>query len=210
MGIFSSLLGGISDLQTVAGNFGNLKQQQELYQRQDTAIQRGAADMKAAGINPILAAGNPASSQPLNAGIKSSGAAADALAKAATIDLQSEQTKVARENVKHVQAQNTILEPEVRVARNKSANLSNLFNSGKDQSGNTLQEFQNLQMQNMFGAMRTEKDRYDIAASHGIPVEALSGPLGQAILAEKALSTGSVKDKALLIALTAANAGIRR
>lgn len=45
-------------------NAWNRKQQEITWQREDNAVQRRAADMEAAGINPIMAAGAPAQAGP--------------------------------------------------------------------------------------------------------------------------------------------------
>jgi hypothetical protein len=62
--LFGGLSGGISDIFNIGGSIYKTFRERELtektWQREDNAVQRRMADMKAAGINPVLAAGAPA------------------------------------------------------------------------------------------------------------------------------------------------------
>lgn len=77
MGIFDGLLGGLAGAAVDLFNLNEQKKQnqwlkdaqQTTWDREDNAVQRRAADMEAAGINPLMAAGNPAStSAPIQIG----------------------------------------------------------------------------------------------------------------------------------------------
>lgn len=74
--MFGGILSAVGNAVTSGLNYNLQKQQfdyqkqlnQQMMQREDTAVQRRAADLEAAGLSKTLAAGGAASSQQLNAG----------------------------------------------------------------------------------------------------------------------------------------------
>jgi hypothetical protein len=91
--ILSGVLGGgITAGGSLLQNWQNVKFQQEQNQitrdREDNAVQRRAADMQAAGINPLMAAGSPAATGVMQAPQMKSNVAGDAIEGARrTIDI---------------------------------------------------------------------------------------------------------------------------
>lgn len=134
MGVLDGLLGGaLAGVGSAASSWMNWQSQKETnaqnlaltqqqWGREDNAVQRRTADMEKAGLNPVLAAGNPATSSPA-ARLEAPQVSRNVLADA----LQGAQTGM---NVAQTQAQTDKTNAEARSA-NADAALKELVTFGK-------------------------------------------------------------------------------
>lgn len=131
--IGASLIGGASTLATgLMGSFAsekalkwNKEAQRITWQREDTAVQRRAADLKAAGMSPLLAAGASAQSSPaahigaqempdIGAAVNTAIQTKMAMAKQeADISQTEQQTKLLQGQLDNVTKQNQLLQQTI-------------------------------------------------------------------------------------------------
>uniref|UniRef100_A0AAU8BAT9 DNA pilot protein n=1 Tax=Dulem virus 101 TaxID=3145578 RepID=A0AAU8BAT9_9VIRU len=164
MSLFGSILQSVSDIGSSAFNiwsqFDNRNYSRDLikqqWQREDTAVQRRVADLKAAGLSPVLAAGQgAASSSPIQVGtpqIESN--PLDTAIKVTAL-------KQAKENLKKTKAE--------------TENISMLSARTGEEILNLSETNKNLQQDNLLKSLRNLTDTYqlDYARKHNLPVGAV-------------------------------------
>lgn len=201
LAIAGSGLGLISGIQ-------NLMQPGIQREREDNAVQRRTEDMLAAGINPILAAGNPAQATPIQSRAGDMGAMVDYMAKKATVDLQKKQQDLLDAQKQKVNMEKDMMRPQWLKAQNEFGLLHHIFNSGRGYDGKTIDEFQRLSLEGTYGPMRDQKALYDMAQKYNVPSSML-GSMGPVLAMNEILSTASPQEKARLLLILGAMGGAK-
>ena len=202
MGLLNDILGGVASFLDIGANYDAVKYnkeanqrdfdyqkalQQQIFEREDTAVQRRAADLEAAGLNPNLAAGSAASAGSVvsrsNTNDLNIGSFADTIGALNQIKMQNQQTQnlkkegeilETKKNMENFNAQMSIYEtlsalgfdvkPEYYQTYDKKGNLNGHFainhtTNRLDSLGRayTAQPYRNMVIGNMNNAYDAQR-----------------------------------------------------
>jgi len=146
---FGGVLGAGSDLTNLAGGMVDLftrkKRREEQFAREDSAVQRRAADLEAAGLSKTLAAGSAASSAPISNRSTQTSVGSYQAAKSAEQTMLTQKKQIAQTDaqIKYIQMQQDKLGLDTM---ERAYNFGKAYDAGirSDINGTTTQIIQAL------------------------------------------------------------------